>query len=271
MKRFFTAAALVLAVLLCFSACAGDNGNAETDTQTALESETDGVANPIFDTFECQKHHIDYHYLPYTLVFHIGLDKCNEWAEEVLKGKGDTTDEATCPCPEFNIKAFLEHFEISREDFVKHSDIVSVGTFEPDVLYSKSADELEVYFSDSDALLDKTVRSQHFMFIGQYFYYNRTSELFSMMIYDEEIGYGTYPAVAQMVQKMNVSRDEFESILEWCTDKNIEVYGKSLSYEYDLDLIYNEDGSFKELPTFEGLNERLTAAKLDRIFAGIDE
>ena len=68
-----------------------------------------------------------------------------------------------------------------------------------------------------------------------------------------------------------LSKEGFESILAECTEQNEKVYGRSYNFDYDLSLIFNEDGSYATLPEYEDLSELETIMKLNRVFCGRDE
>ncbi|MBR6807210.1 MAG: hypothetical protein IKM46_02390 [Clostridia bacterium] len=224
-----------------------------------------------FIDVECQYHHKDYHIIPLHLVEYIGIDKAGEWAKSALESLNEEADEMTCRCPDFNIKSFIDTFSVSREDFVTYGDIIYYATYDADLIYSMSEAELGEYYIYSDSLIDDTIVSQHFQFIESHFKYEYYSEMMEMVVYNEELASGIFPSVPTIVQKLNIDRESFEKILDECTARNEAVYGRSFSFDYDLDMIYNPDGSFKALPTFEGMNEFLSEMKLNRIFCGVDE
>lgn len=268
MKKIFLLFILMLAALAAVSCGSAGDSIESTDTDTGADTEE---VLAIYEGVECSYHHRDYHVIPYPLIKKLGVDKCNAWAEKAREGYEPTDDATACPCPEFNIKAFIDDMKISRADFVAYGDLVYWGTFDVDVLYGMSPAEVDEYYVYSDELLKETIRAQHYAFIEKHFTYEYSSELYDMIVYDEALSFGVYPSVPVLVQEFGIDREEFEAILDKCTEKNERVYGESLSFEYDLDMIWNEDGSYKELPKFDGLTAYETQAKLTRIFCGVDE
>lgn len=84
-------------------------------------------------------------------------------------------------------------------------------------------------------------------------------------------------SVPDLAQMANVSREELEALIKWVEGferPSQEYYGGGFyQYDYDIDMIYNEDGSFKELPkvevdTHESIYERREI--LDRMFCGVE-
>lgn len=247
----------------------GDTTETETDTSAETEDEVWAVGKEV----SCTAHHRDYHLIPYDLAVFVGPDKANAWAEEVRKNEITVEDgeENKCGCPDFNIKAYIDEFKISKEDFIANADMVYLGTYDTDVLYGKTPEEVAEYYIYSEELIDMTIKSQHFLFIEKYFQYEYPSEMYDLIVYDEEVGRGLSPSVPQTVQALGISKEGFESILEDCTKENERVYGRSFNFDYDISLIFNEDGSYATLPTYEGLSALETIMKLNRVFCGRDE
>lgn len=265
-------------MLLCLAlaSCAKEKSDYVTAEGGVTAPSTGGETEASTDTWdvatavECVYHHRDYHLIPYHLVKHVGVDESNAWAKEAKKTSDPSAPETVCRCPDFNIKSFIDHFNVKREDFVTYGDLVYYPTYDLDLLYGGTPEEIDEYYVFSDALLDRTVASQHFQFIETHFKYEYYSELVDMVIYDEKMGTGIYPSIPTIVQKLEIDRGAFEKILEECTERNESVYGKSLSFDYDIDMIYNSDGSFKALPETDGLTPFLREMKLNRMFCGLD-
>ena len=267
---------LLLALILCSSVLVScgkdDEQKTDSDTDTEAAAETEAEVWAVGKELACEVHHKDYHYIPYNLVLFIGSDKSNEWAEEVRANEvTELTDEVKCGCPDFNIKAYIEHFNVSREDFVKYGDMVYLATYDTDVLYGQTPEQIAEYYVYSDELINMTIKSQHFQFIERHLQYEYTSEMYDLIIYDEEAGRGLSPSIPQAIQALGITKEEFDAILAECTSENERVYGRSYNYDYDISLIFNEDGSYATLPVYEGLTELETVMKLNRVFCGRDQ
>lgn len=277
MLRFTSAIMLIIfCVTLLVSCKSGENANASQATgvnlaTSAAESEESKDAWEIATSIECAKHHKDYHIIPYNLVKHVGVDKCNEWAAEALKSTVTSAETTVCGCPDFNLKKFIDDMEISRETFIVYGDLVYYGTHDVDLLFNGTPEENDEYFIYSEELIDATIKSYHFTFIEKHFKYEYSSEVYSMTVYDNETGTGLLSSVPTMVKKLGIDRGAFEKILADCTTNIISIYDRSCNYEYDLSVIYNEDGSFKEHPELDGMSDYLREMKLNRMFCSLDE
>lgn len=266
---------LILLLAAALVSCSEDGASSATGTPQITapsdsESAESNEALDIYKTIDCKYHHRDYHLIPYHLIKHVGVEKSNEWAKEARKSIKESAEEGECICPELNIKSYIDYFKISSDDFIAYGDMVYYATHDIDVLFGGTPEDADQYYVYSDALIDKTITSQHFEFIEKHFKYEYYSELSDMVIYDDETGVGIYPSIPTLVQSFKIDRSAFEVILSECTDRNVSVYGRSFNFNYDLDMIYNEDGSFKELPKFDGMSEYQCEMKLNRIFCGIE-
>ncbi len=271
MKKLLILLLILALIPTSLFSCKKDTETGDT-TESESAAETEEGIWAVGKAVSCGAHHRDYHLIPYNLVVFVGSDKSNEWAEEVRKNEvTELSDEAICGCPDFNIKAYIDEFDVSKEDFIKYADVVYLATYDTDVLYGKTPAEVAEYYIYSEELIDMTIKSQHFQFIERHFQYEYSSEMYDLIVYDEEEGRGLSPSVPQAVQALGISKEGFESILAECTSKNEEVYGRSYNYDYDLSLIFNEDGSYATLPVYEGLSELETITKLNRVFCGRDE
>ncbi len=270
MKKILILLLILALVPMSLFSC-NKSGDGASETETESSAETEDTVWAVGKVVSCTAHHRDYHLIPYNLAVFIGPDKSNEWAEKVRKNEIEAKGENECGCPDFNIKAYIDEFNISKEDFIKNADVVYLGTYDTDVLYGKTPEEVAEYYIYSEELIDMTIKSQHFQFIEKHFQYEYSSEMYDLIVYDEEAGRGLSPSVPQAVQALGISKDGFESILEDCTKENERVYGRSYNFDYDISLIFNEDGSYATLPTYEGLSELETIMKLNRVFCGRDE
>ena len=161
----------LIVILLCFTlaSCAKEDKTASAvggvtapSTGDAATEDSDG-AWAVATSVECTFHHRDYHLIPYHLVKYIGVDKSNEWAEKAKESAKTDATENECACPDFNIRSYIDHFKVSRDDFLTYGDIIYYATYDLDVLYDKTPEEIFDYYIYSDALIDKTITSQHFL------------------------------------------------------------------------------------------------------------
>ena len=263
MKKLISVILLLSALIL--TSCAG-NTDTEASSDTAASTETNASTEmwSIGTEKKCNIHHMDYHIIPFELVMYAGEDAANEWAKECQRTSAEA--DSKCPYSTYNIKAFIEKFNIPREVFAAKADLAHYAVFDCEMLYTDTAENIEKYFTDRAALADESIKVQNFAFLERYFISEYTNTVMDMIIPDSTGSHGTSPSVPQIVQAVGMSRQQLEEVIAQMNDRTVEVCGKLMVYDYDLDLIYNEDVSFKELPVFEGLTEYESVQKYDSLF-----
>ncbi len=185
----------------------------------------------------CTVHHRAYHSIPLeTQHLPDGFSEYQKIIESTKKDSGD------CRLSEYNnIRAFIDYFGLSKEYLLENSSLAKF--IDPDYLLSASPAEIEEYFTDLDA---------------------RETDMYKIYNYKELCSfiYGYYNApdgspfewvcVPYMVREAKISRDELEAIIAEVKRRreatNLYYCGFYNSFDYNLDFIYNEDGSFKKLP-----------------------
>lgn len=185
----------------------------------------------------CTIHHRAYHSIPLEAQ-HLpdGFSEYQKLINSTQKDSGD------CRLSEYNnIRAFIDYFGLSKEYLLENSSLAM--SVDPDYLLSATSEEIEEYFTDLDA---------------------READVYKLDNYRELCSfiYGYYNApdgspfewvcVPYMVREAKISRDEFEAIIAEVKKRreatNLYYCGFYNSFDYNLDFIYNEDGSFKKLP-----------------------
>ena len=182
-------------------------------------------------------HHKAYHSIPLeTQHLPDGFSEYQKLIESTKKDSGD------CRLSEYNnIRAFIDYFGLSKEYLLEHSSLAMY--IDLDYLLSASPAEIEEYFTDLDA---------------------RETDMYKIYNYKElrSFIYGYYNApdgspfkwvsVPYMIRDAKISRDELEAIIAEVKRRreatNLYYCGFYNSFDYNLDFIYNEDGSFKSLP-----------------------
>ena len=268
----------ILAFLLILSACASliscsaENGSSEAGETTVSVSETAGETDESGEPAEwtagykmtCSVHHFDYHMLPYELILHAGLDEVNAWLQECKISSANADSE--CPYSTCNVKSFIDHFNISRETFAVKGDLAYFAVYDCEMLYTESAEAIEAYFSDVETLQDESIKAQSYAFLFNRFVNDYTGTVFGMAVPDSTGENTKSPSLPQVVIAVEMPREKLEELIEETDAKTLEVCGKALRYDYDLDLIYNADGSFKELPELDGLEEYEKVMKYNSLF-----
>ena len=146
------------------------------------------------------------------------------------------------------------------------ADLAHFAVYDCEMLYTKSAEEIETYFCDVDRLRDESIKAQSYAILYNYFVSDYTSTVFGMAVPDSTGESTKNPSLPQVVIAVGMSREELEEVIAEADEKTLKMCGKALSYDYDLDMIYNADGSFKELPALDGLEEYEKVLKYGSLF-----
>ncbi len=251
---------------LCFASC-GNNEEA-VNTEIIESSTADEKIWTSRNAFRCSVHHSDYHLLPYNLVLTVGLDKANGWAENQQKACKNAEHE--CPYYSFNIKKFIDDMSITRETFVREVELYYYPAYDLDVLFGSEV-AAEKYFMNVDALRTESIKAQHVAFIEKALVDLDTGKAMDMIVSSDFTYSGVNASIPQLVQGLSVSREDFEEMISKIDGKTEEICGKLNSYEYNLDLIYNPDGSFKALPYDSGKTPFENVLYLNRLFCNVGE
>lgn len=254
--KTFKIIAIISAVLFCTS-CSSQSTPADTsDTQT--------LENTAVVRETCTVHHGDYHSIPVELAMYVGEDEVNEWI--TARDPEQTDDGDGCPCTQRNIKAFIDEFDIPREVFAVKADLAHYPTYDCDMLYGESADSIEEYYRNRDALTHESVKTQHLAFLEHLIASDRADEVTSLIVTDSTGAHGSTPSVPQLASALNISREELEKYISEADAMTEEACGELLRFDYDLDMIYNADGTLRELPETDGLSEHDRLLELNRRF-----
>ncbi len=111
-------AVFLLVMLMCFSACTKKQSlQNETETKESTTSVTDGETlltekDVGGGSLTTRKYRVRYYSVPYQFVMLVGREAYEEWDDEYNTLNPDDTNEMV-------IKKFVQHFDISREDFEK--------------------------------------------------------------------------------------------------------------------------------------------------------
>lgn len=264
---------LALAAAASLAACNAPAGADPTEgSVTESASATEGTADTnkpgedwtVSSRITCSVHHFDYHMLPYELIMHVGEDDVNAWMQE-CKVTSENAD-PDCPYSTYNIKSFIDNFNIPRETFAVKADLAHFAAYDCELLYTASAEEIESYFSNLEKLRDENIKAQSYSFLFNRFLNDYTGTVFDLAVPDSTGKRETSPSVPQVIVAVGMSKDKLEAILKEIDAKTLEICGKALSYDYDLDMLYNADGSLKELPALEGLEDYEKVLKYNSLF-----
>ena len=201
---------------------------------------------PVLGEGICTVHHRDYHNAPYN-----GLkDEYPELYEEYSKLIESTgKDSGDCRLSEYyNVKSFIEFFGLSRDEA-----ILRLGTnfyvHDIDFILSADGEAVNEYFSDINA------RAIDYHKNTNYWYVNLMLRGYYRPADESRTAFSFY-TVPIMIHESRIPRDELEALLEEVKrlrePTNLYYFGYYNVYDYNLDLLYNEDGTMKDLPPFEG-------------------
>lgn len=256
-KLILRAAVILAAVLMC-TCCTADTDTADTvDTQSTASSTSASRE-------KCTVHHSDYHSIPTELALYVGESAANEWI--AARDPESEDDGDGCPCSGRNIKAFIEEFDIPREIFAAKADLAHHPTYDCELLYGEDADTLELYFRDTDALVRENIKAQHLSFLEHLILSDYTEEMMSMIVSDSTGAHGSSPSVPQAAQVLKIPREKLEEYIKTADEMTEQTCGELRSYDYDLDMIYNADGTYRTLPTTENLSDYDRILTLNRMF-----
>ncbi len=259
MKSSRIAASLLAALMLV--SCAAETTPSDTDsvTETAQADRTEREM--------CTVHHSSYHSIPTELALYVGENETTEWI--TARDPESTDDGDGCPCSERNIKAFIDDFDIPREVFAAKADLSHYATLDCELLYSGSREEIDAYFRDTEALRHKSVRAQHFSFLEHLIVSDYPDEATAAIVKDSTGAHGSTPSVPQLASLLGISREKLEEYIAQADTMTEQTCGELLSYDYDLDMIYDSDGAYRTLPDTGELSEYDRILVLNRIFCAI--
>lgn len=251
-----SATAASLAVIVAVSAILPGIMNREEPTATAESSTAESTEAPVFpieregpypwedgytgdqhgsggmggSSGECPEHGFTYYHSIggglYTLV---GQENINKWRKEHeiygIDGFCNTY---------INIKNFVDDFGISREDFDEAVDL-TLMPYNIDLLYTKDAEYVHEYYKNKTFISIKEGRTQLY------------KDLCDRLLQDRDPSIpvsGGFYCIPQLVSHHSIDRKTLEDTIS-------KVSGDSETFNYDLDMIYNEDGTIKELPVYD--------------------
>jgi len=207
------------------------------------------------DINPCSIHFHTYHIIPGVLIDYVGQDAVNNWAESAKKNR----DEDTRCWSDFTIKEFIDDFDIPREAWENSVSLSNYPGLDFDILYCGTTEEISDHFKNIEAITIEETKGKHYSQLKSYFFDNYHKEAFG----DEVLFVKSIP---EYVQSCDINREELEDLTKDIVSNG---FDHNVKFEYNFDLIYNADGSFKELPIFEGMSELEITIMLDDMFCGL--
>ncbi|MBQ6789581.1 MAG: hypothetical protein IJO81_05290 [Clostridia bacterium] len=172
----------------------------------------------------------------------------------------------------FLIKSLINKFDISEEEFnsllklfiddkFSQTWIADTSYYDYDLFRYGTDDEIEAYYSSFEH------RKAHYKYSSL-----STLRIFIQNHYCDSEGKSLRGngslALPEIIQKGEISREELIAIIEEVKrrEEASQIYygGEFCSYDYNLDVIYNEDGTFRDLSGYD-------KNTLDKMFCGVIE
>jgi len=223
--------------------------------QDGYEGEINGSDGIGGSRVGCPEHgHSDYHSIEGSLISLVGNDAMRKWIDDNKVVGIDGLCTTHC-----NIKNFIDDFNISREDFDEAVDLTA-APYNIDLLYTKDAEYIDEYYKNKTFIRIKE---------GRRYLYSELCDAVRDHIQDKqpEIDHLTlWPhGVPELVSAYGIERNILESLIA-------EVSKDAETFNYDLDMLYNEDGTIKELPVYDADDtERSRRGKLNEEFCRVYE
>lgn len=198
-----------------------------------------------------------------TLSHIIDVDKLPEW-ENAIQEVVDSGIED--PYLYDNIYEFIRFFEIPREEFEElyySTNLYYMYDYDFDLLYSDDVDKVYEYYKKEND--DFTKRNTEFSIKQDIKNYVGFEEFNNWLQAEKTIKFNDYYdvswSIAEAIYEFDIPRESIEEILNgYMSDENgviiTEVYadgseipisGNTLMYEYDLDMVYDDNSEIAEL------------------------
>lgn len=246
----------------------------QTDRQSSNTEPTGGGEHRCEVHFYDGYHYVDTYYLrDYLMAKGITDEDIDLWLEEA--GKPDVSGTIDCPTAGCNIRAFVQEFAIPRNIFEEACRNMSSCWYNPDVIYSDDPNAADEFYRDLDARYEDSEKLINFHHLeGAVIQeFGKTEEDQLIVTFGPE-----RVSILGLVKRFDVPRSFFEEY--WA--KQDKEYQESIPpfmpgddpddqppepiyhYDYDLDVLYNEDGTPK---TYEDKTEY----EIDAMFCGVEE
>lgn len=207
---------------------------------------------------------------PFLLEYIGGEEEYVRWRDQINVETSPFYDD--CPVQGRNMKAFIDYFDIPRsvyEEFCLQNYIRTSCAANVDLLYSEDIAAIEEYYRDEartvtqckqnafNTLKGKIVEKYYgdFLEIAKIPEEERT-ELETRLFQPGSI------SMLELLKMYNVDRATFEEL-----DASVLPHSPNYPrYDYNLELVYNEDGSLKDYE----IDLSLSLLELDAMFAGVE-
>ena len=233
LKIAAVAACFLLVITGIFFARRAGIGMNDPEIPQPPETDHGGIGGTAF----CSVHAMSYHYFPVSLIKYIGEDDFNEWAREAER---EPVTSGGCPYPEENLYECIKQFSIPREELEKiyltHS-VYRSCIWNMDLLYSDDMAELDAFYTELKANEEMIKEKRRSVIDLKTGIRERHKEEWEKALDDE-----SFYSVRTIALTLGLTREELEHEMEYYNMRK----DKGLAYDYDLSVIYNDDGTFRE-------------------------
>ena len=219
---------------------------------------------------KCKVHHQDYHSIPVSLIDYVGKDTFDEWVENYPRKEGLVNSDTECP-NEFNIKQFVDIFDVPREVFEEKVNLLSYPTFNIELIYSGSADDVDEYFRDITEMNKLEAKSVHFKHLSSYILREYKDELSNIT------NNGLGLSLPELIIAADIEKTEFIKLVAEVTTEVFGDYEKAginieeYIYEFDIDGLYDnvEESVYASIDSNETESDSKRAKRLNEAFCGL--
>ena len=167
----------------------------------------------------CSVHNWSYHILPPVLVEYIG-------GRDALEAKFDLNNPIDGPCQLLSIKQVIDAFDISVDEFAEICPLVCYNSYYVEVLFNGTLE-------DADAFYDRDSTYSNYGSNDCLNSFWKLYDLIEESCVNENTDIHTL-SIPEVVILLEIDREDLEKIIEEST--------KHASYDYNLDMLYGEDG-----------------------------
>ena len=223
-------------------------------TDTSINDTTDDtIGDAVGGTDYCTIHHSAYHMIPGWLIDYVGKDKFEEWQNSLTVDNMDVPTEGCNRAA--NIKTVIDYFGIPEDIFSEYCTYPIDCVYNLKVLYHSSEEDIDLYYRDTEYFLHDSDRCGHYDKFLEIIWFDYEKEIAELGLNQSLYNIFTL-SPPEVVQRLNITRDVLEEIFKKAADDRISVHGVCYTYEYNLDMIYGEDGvSFEPLEKLLAVNE----------------
>ena len=230
-----------------------------TATEDSVSTEAPNIEQPpVGGTEFCPVHYYTYHQMSGALIDDLGED-FDLWIESYAIDDPETE----CLNDGGTIKAFIDYFQIPRAEFERVCNERWSCVHNIDLLYSDDMDAIEAYYRDIDSREDTEHKQSIFEkakidIINTYLDVENIWEHGSQEEKDKTNAKKVN--IFELVAEYDVSKSELETALREAKKNR----GYDVEYEYDFDVLYNQDGTLKSYDNTK------TVVELDALFCGVN-